>query len=92
MCCTMWTIPPYLLTSYYYHYSPYGCDDTRVHGYIFWGGGLPGLALLVSGFGRECAELTLDCIGVWGQPPFIICATFGNMMMDLSTRDGCNTR
>lgn len=56
----MWTIPPYLLTSYYYNYSPYGCDDTRVHGYIFFGrGSCLVWPSCVSGLGRECAELNV---------------------------------
>lgn len=49
--CTVWNFPPYLPTSYFYNYSPDGCDDTRVHGYISLGGGLLGLALLFLALG-----------------------------------------
>lgn len=49
---TMWTIPPFLLTSYYYNYSPFGCDDTRVHGYIFF-------------LGRRASWLGPLCFWLW---------------------------
>lgn len=45
------SLPTYLPTSYFYNYSPDGCDDTRVHGYISLGGGLLGLALLFLALG-----------------------------------------
>lgn len=54
--CTVWTFPPYLPTSYFYNYSPDGCDDTRVHGYISLGGGLLGLALLFLALGGRIAR------------------------------------
>lgn len=53
----------------------------RYPGYMviyFWEGaswsGRPSLFLALGG---KCAELTLDCIGVGTQPPFIICDAFG---------------
>lgn len=62
-------------SSYYYffffHYllllhAPYGCDDTRVYGCLFWERGLHVLAPPVSGLGRECAEFSW-IVSVWGS-------------------------
>lgn len=69
---------PYLLTSY--HYKQFALWLRRYPGtclYIyFWEGGIL-VWPLVSGLGRECAELCW-IVSVWGYPPFIICAVFGS--------------
>lgn len=73
MSCTVWTFPPYLPTSYFYNYSPDGCDDTRVHGYISLGGGLLGLALLFLALGGRMRGVILDWIGVWTTTIYNLC-------------------
>lgn len=98
--CTMLdhSQPTYLLTSsyyYYFNYSPYGCDDTRVTWlYIFWEGGgfLAWPALFVSSFGREMRGVNVGLYWCGDTTTVYNLCCLWIMMMDLSTRDGCNTR
>ncbi|KAH8764860.1 hypothetical protein F5883DRAFT_103258 [Diaporthe sp. PMI_573] len=80
----MRTIPPDLLTSYYYNYSPDGCDDTRVTWlYTFLGGVLlvwPSCFWLGSGM----RGVMLDCLGVGTTTVYNLCCLW--IMMNGSER------
>lgn len=89
---TIWATPPIL--TYFLPLQTIRLMAATIPGYmfiyIFWEGGIL-VWPLVSGPGRECAELCWDCVGVGIPTVYNLCCLW-NMMMDLSTRDGCNTR